>query len=168
MSSEAKAKPFDCVKWTRETRDRINAEIRDMSHEEIRRYFNRRPTNPILAELFDRRQDPAILRASAQAAKNRAASGSVKRRLDEPSSDPSDKLDRNEEKVKRNEIIFEVTEAPEGGFDARAIGHALFTRGEDWDDLKEMVRDAVRCHFVGDDTPGVIRLQYVRDEAIAV
>lgn len=25
------------------------------------------------------------------------------------------------------EIIFEVTEAPEGGYDARALGHDIFT-----------------------------------------
>ena len=70
--------------------------------------------------------------------------------------------------MNRNEIIFEVTEAAEGGYDARALGHGVFTQGEDWDDLKEMVRDAVRCHFGADDVPGVIRLHYVRDEAIAV
>ncbi len=66
------------------------------------------------------------------------------------------------------EIIFEVTEAPEGGFDARALGHAIFTQGDDWDDLKEMARDAVLCHFEDDDAPRVIRLHLVRDEAIAV
>jgi len=40
------------------------------------------------------------------------------------------------------EMIFDVSEAPEGGYDT-------FTQGEDWDDLKDMVRDAVRCHFTG-------------------
>lgn len=34
------------------------------------------------------------------------------------------------------DIIFEVTEAPEGGYDARALGHSVFTQGEDWRDLK--------------------------------
>lgn len=41
------------------------------------------------------------------------------------------------------EIIFEVTEAPEGGYDARALGHDIFTQGSDWDELKAMARDAV-------------------------
>ncbi|MXY62324.1 MAG: 2-oxoisovalerate dehydrogenase [Synechococcus sp. SB0665_bin_28] len=64
--------------------------------------------------------------------------------------------------MNHEEIIFEVSEAPEGGYDARALGHGIFTQGEDWDDLKDMVRDAVRrCHFTGDDVPGVIRLHYV-------
>ena len=66
------------------------------------------------------------------------------------------------------EIISEVTEAAEGGYDARALGHAIFTQGDDWDDLKEMARDAVLCHFEDDDAPRVIRLHLVRDEAIAV
>ena len=42
--------------------------------------------------------------------------------------------------MNRNEIIFEVTEAPEGGYDARALGYGVFTQGEDWDGLKEMVQ----------------------------
>ena len=66
------------------------------------------------------------------------------------------------------EIIFEVTEAPEGGYDAKALGHSIFTQGEDWDELKDMVRDAVLCHFDKDDVPRVIRLHLVREEAIAV
>ena len=66
------------------------------------------------------------------------------------------------------EIIFEVTEAPEGGSDARALGHSVFTQGDDWDDLKDMVRDAVLCHFDDRETPRVIRLHFVREEAIAV
>ncbi|MXW17500.1 MAG: 2-oxoisovalerate dehydrogenase [Gemmatimonadetes bacterium] len=66
------------------------------------------------------------------------------------------------------EIIFEVTEALEGGYDARALGDSVFTQGDDRDDLKEMVRDAVRCHFDDRKVPMVIRLRFVREEAIAV
>ena len=66
------------------------------------------------------------------------------------------------------EIIFEVTAAPEGGYGARALGHSVFTQGDDWDDLREMVRDAVLCHFEDGQAPRVIRLHFVREEAIAV
>ncbi len=66
------------------------------------------------------------------------------------------------------EIIFGVTEVPEGGYEARALGHSIFTQGESWDDLKEMARDAVLCHFDEDGVPRVIRLHLVRGEAIAV
>ena len=43
-----------------------------------------------------------------------------------------------------DELIFLVQEAPEGGYTARALGESIFTEA---DDLREMVRDAVRCHF---------------------
>ena len=66
------------------------------------------------------------------------------------------------------EIIFEVTEAVGGGYDARALGHSIYTQGDDWDDLKGMARDAVLCHFDEDEAPHVIRLHLVREEAIAV
>jgi predicted RNase H-like HicB family nuclease len=71
-----------------------------------------------------------------------------------------------------SEIIFEVSEdAADGGFVATALGHAIATQGETVEELREMVRDAVRCHF-GDGAAGpmpkIIRLHFVRDEALAV
>lgn len=66
-----------------------------------------------------------------------------------------------------NEIIFQVDEAPEGGYSARALGHAIFTEAETLDDLRTTVRDAVRCHFDEGQGPRVIRLHYVRDEVLA-
>ena len=70
--------------------------------------------------------------------------------------------------MKPSKVVFEVTEAVEGGYDARALGYSIFTQGEGWDDLKSMVRDAVLCHFGEDGAPGVARLHLVRDEVIAV
>lgn len=68
------------------------------------------------------------------------------------------------------EIIFAVEEAPEGGYLAYALGHSIFTEGEDLDELRDNVRDAVRCHFEKESMPAVIRLRIVtvRDEIIAV
>ena len=48
------------------------------------------------------------------------------------------------------ELIFLVEEAPEGGYTARAPGASIFTEADDMDGLREMVRDAVRCHFADD------------------
>ena len=74
MKTEAGEKAFDCVRWTRSTRDRISAEIRDMSHKELGRWFeDRRPTDPFLAELFDRREAPTDDRGSAPVASGRGA-----------------------------------------------------------------------------------------------
>ncbi|MBF2078191.1 MAG: 2-oxoisovalerate dehydrogenase [Synechococcales cyanobacterium T60_A2020_003] len=65
------------------------------------------------------------------------------------------------------EIIFLVEEDPEGGYVARAIGESIFTQGETLEDLREMVRDAVQCHFEDHERPKLIRLHIVRDEVIA-
>ncbi len=69
--------------------------------------------------------------------------------------------------MRPTEIIFEVTEACEGGYDARALGYSIFTQGDDWEDLKATARDAVLCHSEDDDARRVIRLHSVRKEAIA-
>ena len=65
------------------------------------------------------------------------------------------------------EIIFSVEESPEGGYEARAHGHAIFTQAETLEELRAMVRDAVRCHFDDAARPRLIRLHMVKDEVIA-
>jgi predicted RNase H-like HicB family nuclease len=67
-----------------------------------------------------------------------------------------------------SEIIFSVQEEPEGGFVAEALGHAIVTQGDSMEELRRMVRDAVRCHFEKDEMPAVIRLHTVKDEVLAV
>ena len=67
-----------------------------------------------------------------------------------------------------SEVIFEVTESVDGGFEARALGHSIFTQAADWDELKQMARDAILCHFEDSEGPRIIRLHLVREEAIAV
>lgn len=68
-----------------------------------------------------------------------------------------------------NEIIFEVREDEvDGGFTASALGHGIHTQGETLDELRTMVRDAVRCYF--DDAssmPKLIRLHFVREEVLS-
>ena len=76
------------------------------------------------------------------------------------------------DKLSMNEIIFEVREdETDGGYVATALGHAIATQGDTVEELRAMVRDAVHCHF-GDGVPGampqIIRLHFVRDEALAV
>lgn len=55
-----------------------------------------------------------------------------------------------------NEILFVVEKAPEGGFTARALGASIFTEAGSEPELREMVRDAVLCHFDDGDRPEVI------------
>jgi predicted RNase H-like HicB family nuclease len=68
------------------------------------------------------------------------------------------------------EIIFQVEQDEiDGGYVATALGHSVVTQGESMEELRTMVREAVRCHF-GDrldaERPAVIRLHYVRDEVL--
>jgi len=64
------------------------------------------------------------------------------------------------------EIIFVIEESHEGGFEARALGHSIFTEADSMDALKEAVRDAVHCHFGEGGKPAMIRLHFVKDEVI--
>ncbi len=70
------------------------------------------------------------------------------------------------------EVIFEVKEDEvDGGYVAVALGYAIATQGETVEELREMVREAVHCHFGGGDPeamPSIIRLHFVKDEALAV
>jgi len=66
------------------------------------------------------------------------------------------------------EIVFLVEEdAVDGGWVARAAATGITTQADTIDELKEMIRDALRCHFDNEaDIPPVIRLHFVRDEVI--
>lgn len=66
-----------------------------------------------------------------------------------------------------SQIVFEVRDSVEGGYEAQALGHRIFTQGEDWADLKEMVADAVRAYFEPADLPAAIRLIFVREEVMS-
>jgi hypothetical protein len=69
---------------------------------------------------------------------------------------------------KNNEIIFIVEESPEGGYEARALEHSIFTEADSYEELKVMVHDAASCHFEEYERPRIIRLHLVKDELIVV
>lgn len=66
-----------------------------------------------------------------------------------------------------SEIIFVVEEDIEGGFNARALGESIFTQGEDLDELRANIRDAVDCHYDSANKPKMIRLHFVSEEVLA-
>ncbi|WP_218915697.1 hypothetical protein [Desulfobacca acetoxidans] len=41
------------------------------------------------------------------------------------------------------EIFFVVEEAAEGGYEAKALGHSIYTQGETLEEVREAVKDAV-------------------------
>jgi predicted RNase H-like HicB family nuclease len=67
------------------------------------------------------------------------------------------------------ELIFEIRDAEEGGFCARALGYAIFTEGETWEELRSNVLEAVTLHFEDSPLrPRLVQMHYVRDELISL
>ncbi|MBC7569515.1 MAG: 2-oxoisovalerate dehydrogenase [Spirosoma sp.] len=68
-----------------------------------------------------------------------------------------------------DELIFLVEEDPESGYTAQAMGENIFTQGETMAELKDMIRDAVECHYDNPaDRPRLVRLHFVKDEVFAL
>ncbi len=65
------------------------------------------------------------------------------------------------------EIIFLVEET-EDGYIAQALGYSIYTQADSLEELKEMVKDAVECHFDEEERPKIIRLHIVKQEAITL
>jgi len=66
------------------------------------------------------------------------------------------------------EIIFMVEEDPEGGYTARAFGYSIFTEAETLEELKENIKDAIKCHFDrNEEIPKIVRLHIVKEETFA-
>ena len=67
------------------------------------------------------------------------------------------------------ELIFEVRDAEEGGYCARALGHAIFTGAETWEELRAKVLETPAVQFEdGPVQPRLVQLHYVKDELIPV
>ncbi len=67
-----------------------------------------------------------------------------------------------------NELIFLVEESVDGGYEAKAIGESIFTQGEDLEDLKVQIKEAINCHFEENSMPKMVRLHFVKDEVFAI
>ena len=67
------------------------------------------------------------------------------------------------------EIVFIVEEDPEGGFNANALGHNIFTQADTLPQLKLMIKDALLCHLESDEErPGIVRTHFVKDEVFTI
>lgn len=65
------------------------------------------------------------------------------------------------------ELIFEIRDSEEGGFCARALGYAIFTEADTWEELRSNILEAASLHF--EDTsarPRLLQMHYVKDELV--
>ena len=65
------------------------------------------------------------------------------------------------------EIVFEVTQEEDGGYVAEAMGEAIFTQADTWDELRDNVREAVLAYYFDQSPPERIRLHLIRDEVLS-
>ncbi|MSQ83036.1 MAG: 2-oxoisovalerate dehydrogenase [Myxococcales bacterium] len=66
-----------------------------------------------------------------------------------------------------SELLFVAEQEADGGYVARAHGHAIFAQADTEAELQAAVRDAVQCHFEPGHGPALIRLHIVRDVLMA-
>jgi hypothetical protein len=64
------------------------------------------------------------------------------------------------------EIVFSITQESDGGFVAECLSHDIFTEGDDWDQLRKNVQEAVSAYFFDQTKPSQVRLHLVRDEVL--
>ena len=67
--------------------------------------------------------------------------------------------------MSEQEITFSFHESPEGGYEARALDHSIFTQADTMEELEANVKDAVACHFGERETLPTIRLVKVLPNA---
>lgn len=65
------------------------------------------------------------------------------------------------------EIVFSVTQDNDDGYIAECLSHDIFTQGNNWDELRANVHEAVAAYFFDQPAPAQIRLHLVRDEVLA-
>ncbi len=67
------------------------------------------------------------------------------------------------------EITFQIEEDEiDGGYVAKALGFSITTQGESIEEIKDMIIDAVKCHFEDQETPKLINLHFVRNEVLSI
>ena len=67
-----------------------------------------------------------------------------------------------------SDLVFEVTQESDGGFVAECLRESIFTQADDWEQLRQNVKEAVAAYYFDrPPRPSTIRLHLVRDEVLA-
>ena len=69
--------------------------------------------------------------------------------------------------MKLKEIMFVGEEDPEKGYTAQALGYSIFTEGDTLEELKENIKDALKCHFDKKEMPFFVHLHIIKEEKFA-
>lgn len=146
MANRQAEKSFDCVKWTREVRDRMYEETKHMSFDEWRSWLDERlATNPL--------------------AKNA-------RIMTPPSTRWQDHGTHRVDGRDETQVLIEIThDGASGLYTANALRGRIHTQGASLDEIRANVKQAVDRYL--DDTapmarPKYICMRFLRDEVIPV
>jgi hypothetical protein len=67
-----------------------------------------------------------------------------------------------------NELVFEVTQESDGGYVAECLTEGIFTEANNWEALRQSVKEAVTAYFFDRPVhPTTLRLHMIRDEVLA-
>jgi hypothetical protein len=67
-----------------------------------------------------------------------------------------------------SELVFEVTQEADGGLVAECLTESIFTQADNWEELRQNVREAVAAYYFDrPERPSALRLHLVRDEVLA-
>ncbi len=66
------------------------------------------------------------------------------------------------------QLLFFVTEDPEGGYVAKAPKYGIYTQGESWEELITNIKEAILCHFDEGEAPASFTWQMVKREVVLV
>jgi hypothetical protein len=67
-----------------------------------------------------------------------------------------------------SELVFEVTQEADGGLVAECLTESIFTQADNWEELRQNVREAVAAYYFDrTQRPSALRLHLVRDEVLA-
>ena len=69
--------------------------------------------------------------------------------------------------MKLKETMFVGEEDPEKGYTAQALGYSIFTEGDTLEELKENIKDALKCHFDKKEMPLFVYLHIIKEEKFA-
>ncbi len=56
-----------------------------------------------------------------------------------------------------SELVFNVTQEPDGGYVAVAVSESIATQGDTWDEICYMVKDAVKGYYYDSEPPTSVR-----------
>lgn len=65
-----------------------------------------------------------------------------------------------------NELPFKITQEPDRGFVAEALGKSIITQADTREELRTNVREVVTAFYFDRPAPARVRLHLVRDEIL--